>query len=104
MEYNIVTKSKWFGHSFKRVNCQLYLLFERSRLVKQGLIHCEDCKVNIEGKIYGIKISKKAKRHFDDVSAKPKAVVCQILMNIKILLSSKAIYSTGAFLRRFSFI
>jgi hypothetical protein len=80
------------------------LLFERSRLVKQGLIHCEDCKVNIEGKIYGIKISKKAKRYFDSVSAKPKAVVCQILMNIKNLLSSKAIYSTGDFLRRFSFI
>ena len=61
----------------------------------------EDCKVNIEGNIYGIKISKKAKRLFDNVSAKPKAVVCPTLMNIKNLLSSKASYSTGDFLRRF---
>ena len=36
----------------------------------------EECKVNIQGRIYRMKISKKAKRLFDNVSVKPKAVGC----------------------------
>ena len=36
----------------------------------------EDCKVNVEGGMYGIKISQKGKGIFNRVSAKPKASVC----------------------------
>jgi hypothetical protein len=36
----------------------------------------EDCKVNVEGGMYGIKISQKGKRMFNSVSAKPKAAIC----------------------------
>ncbi len=36
----------------------------------------EECKVNVEGGMYGIKISKKGKGLFNNVSAKPKAAVC----------------------------
>ncbi|HEO8418838.1 nucleic acid-binding protein [Niallia sp. FSL W8-0635] len=44
-------------------------------------IHCQNemitgCKVNVEGGMYGIKISKKGKGLFKNVSAKPKAAVC----------------------------
>jgi len=35
-----------------------------------------DCDVNVEGGMYGIKISKKGKGLFKKVSAKPKAAVC----------------------------
>lgn len=35
-----------------------------------------DCKVNVEGGMYGIKISQKGKGIFNSVSAKPKAAVC----------------------------
>ncbi len=35
-----------------------------------------DCDVNVEGGMYGIKISKKRKGLFKRVSAKPKAAVC----------------------------
>lgn len=43
--------------------------------------HCQnemikDCKVNVEGDLSGIKISKKAKGLFNKVSAKTKAAVC----------------------------
>ncbi|TXC81591.1 nucleic acid-binding protein [Metabacillus litoralis] len=36
----------------------------------------KDCNVNVEGGMYGIKISKKVKGLFNKVSAKPKAAVC----------------------------
>jgi hypothetical protein len=36
----------------------------------------EDCKVNVEGAMYGIKISQKGKGMFNSVSAKPKAAIC----------------------------
>lgn len=36
----------------------------------------EDCNINVEGGMYGIKISKKGKGLFNKVSAKPKAAVC----------------------------
>ena len=36
----------------------------------------EDCKVNVESGVYGIKISQKGKGIFNSVSAKPKASVC----------------------------
>lgn len=44
-------------------------------------IHCQsdmikDCKVNVEGGMYGIKISKKGNGLFNNVSAKTKAAVC----------------------------
>lgn len=35
-----------------------------------------DCHVNVEGGMYGIKISKKRNGLFNKVSAKPKAAVC----------------------------
>ena len=35
-----------------------------------------DCNVNVEGGVYGIKISKKGNGLFNKVSAKPKAAVC----------------------------
>ncbi|WP_313890924.1 nucleic acid-binding protein [Psychrobacillus sp.] len=35
-----------------------------------------DCRVNVEGARYGIKIIKKGKGLFSNVSAKPKAAVC----------------------------
>lgn len=35
-----------------------------------------DCKVSVEGVMYGIKISKKRKGLFNKASAKPKAAVC----------------------------
>jgi hypothetical protein len=43
--------------------------------------HCKsemvkECNVNVEGVMYGIKISKKRKSLFNKVSAKPKAAVC----------------------------
>ncbi len=34
------------------------------------------CKVNVEGGMYGIKISKKGNGLFNNVSAKTKAAVC----------------------------
>jgi hypothetical protein len=36
----------------------------------------KDCKVTVEGGMYGMKISKKGKGLFNNVSAKPKAAVC----------------------------
>lgn len=36
----------------------------------------EDCQVNVEGGMYGIKITKKNDGLFNNVSAKPKAAVC----------------------------
>lgn len=36
----------------------------------------DDCHVNVEGGMYGIKISQKGKGIFNRVSAKPKAAVC----------------------------
>ena len=36
----------------------------------------EDCKVNVEWELYGIKISQKGKGLFNSVSAKPKASIC----------------------------
>lgn len=44
-------------------------------------IHCKNemvkgCNVNVEGVMYGIKISKKRKGLFNKVSAKPKVAVC----------------------------
>ena len=36
----------------------------------------ENCKVTVEGGMYGIKISQKGKGIFNGVSAKPKASVC----------------------------
>ncbi|MGM0852483.1 MAG: nucleic acid-binding protein [Bacillota bacterium] len=44
-------------------------------------IHCKNemvkgCNVNVEGVMYGIKISEKRKGFFNKVSAKPKAAVC----------------------------
>ena len=35
-----------------------------------------ECKVSVEGVMYGIKISKKRSGLFNKVSAKPKAAVC----------------------------
>ncbi|THE11628.1 nucleic acid-binding protein [Bacillus timonensis] len=35
-----------------------------------------DCNVKVEGVMYGIKISKKGKGLFNNISAKPKAAVC----------------------------
>jgi hypothetical protein len=35
-----------------------------------------DCNVNVEGGMYGIKISKKKTGLFNKKSAKPKAAVC----------------------------
>lgn len=35
-----------------------------------------DCKVNVEGELNGIKISKKGTGFFNKVSAKTKAAVC----------------------------
>jgi hypothetical protein len=35
-----------------------------------------DCKVSIEGGMYGIKISRKGQGLFRKASAKPKAAVC----------------------------
>lgn len=35
-----------------------------------------DCKVTVEGGMYGIKISQKRKGLFNNVPAKPKASVC----------------------------
>lgn len=35
-----------------------------------------DCSVKVEGVMYGIKISKKGKGLFNNISAKPKAAVC----------------------------
>ena len=44
-------------------------------------IHCQnemitDCKVNVEGGMYGIKVSKKGSGLFKNVSAISKAAVC----------------------------
>ncbi|MEH7249354.1 nucleic acid-binding protein [Neobacillus niacini] len=44
-------------------------------------VHCQtemigDCQVKVEGAMYGLKISKKGKGLFNNVSAKPKAAVC----------------------------
>jgi hypothetical protein len=36
----------------------------------------DDCSVNVEGGLYGIKIKKHVKGIFNSVSAKPKASVC----------------------------
>lgn len=36
----------------------------------------EDCQVNIEGGLYGLKITKKNEGLFNNVSEKPKAAVC----------------------------
>ncbi|MBS4537099.1 nucleic acid-binding protein [Clostridium sp. D2Q-11] len=49
--------------------------------MKKTCIHCqtemiEDCSVNVEGGMYGIKIKKKSKGFLNSISAKPKAAVC----------------------------
>lgn len=49
--------------------------------MKRLCSHCQsemiiDCKVNVEGGMYGIKISKKRSGLFNKTSAKPKAAVC----------------------------
>ena len=36
----------------------------------------EDCKVSVEGGMYGIKITKKNEGLFNNITAKPKAAVC----------------------------
>jgi hypothetical protein len=36
----------------------------------------DECGVNVEGTLYGIKIIKKLKGFFNNVSEKPKAAVC----------------------------
>lgn len=36
----------------------------------------EDLTINVEGGMYGIKVSKKGKGLFNSISAKPKAAVC----------------------------
>lgn len=42
----------------------------------------KDCTVNVEGGMYGIKITKKVKGLFNNVSAKPKAAVCPNCGNV----------------------
>ncbi|PSL40942.1 hypothetical protein B0H99_10374 [Planomicrobium soli] len=41
-----------------------------------------DCNVNVEGGLYGIKISKKGGGIFRRASAKPKAAVCPDCGNV----------------------
>jgi len=36
----------------------------------------DDCVVNIDGAVYGLKIKKKGKKLFSGVSAVPKSAVC----------------------------
>ncbi|REB05588.1 nucleic acid-binding protein [Sporosarcina sp. BI001-red] len=36
----------------------------------------ENCRVSVEGGMYGIKVIQKGKGVFNNVSAKPKAAVC----------------------------
>lgn len=60
--------------------------------VQRMCLHCgqemiNDCKVNVEGGLYGIKIIKKNEGLFKNVSASPKAAVCPDCGSVALYIS-----------------